>query len=230
MADSNFDIDYLITAAMILLSFLIAYIIPRIKILTDSIMKGISVAIYVIAIISMFMLNFSSPVKGNLIELPFAVSAVGTIELIIIALLSILAVRDVILYFVLEKKFGIEWYPFIISLYFVVILTQNLITQYNLEFNNAVISIIYLITALSWITFGFIYRYVFIRRFGLGLSIVSVAKLFIIDLSFLSQGFRIVSYFVFGLTLIAISFVYQYFNKRIENIGEVIPDDKKNNC
>jgi uncharacterized membrane protein len=110
-----------------------------------------------------------------------------------------------------------------------VILTQNLITQYNLEFNNAAISIIYLITALAWITFGFVKRYIFIRRFGLGLSILSVAKLFIIDLSFLSLGYRIISYFVFGVVLIAISFVFQYFNKRIESIGEVMPDDKKSN-
>jgi len=130
---------------------------------------------------------------------------------------------------VIEEKLGLEWYPLIISFYFVVILTQNLITQYGLGFNNAVISIIYLITALTWITFGFIKRYAFIRRFGLGLSMLSVAKLFIIDLSFLSQGKKIVSYFIFGVTLIAISFVYQYFSKRIENIGEVMPDDEKTN-
>lgn len=95
----------------------------------------------------------------------------------------------------------------------------NLITQYDLGFNNALISIIYLITALVWITFGFIRRYGFIRRFGLGLSMLSVAKLFIIDLAFLSQGYRIASYFIFGVTLIAISFIYQYFSKRIDNIG-----------
>jgi len=57
---------------------------------------------------------------------------------------------------------------------------------------------------------------------------LSVAKLFIIDLAFLTQGYRIVSYFVFGIILLAISFVYQYFNKKLENICEVMPDDKKN--
>jgi len=48
------------------------------------------------------------------------------------------------LYFVIDHKLGIEWYPLAISLYFVIILTQNLITQYRLEFSNAAISIIYL--------------------------------------------------------------------------------------
>ena len=39
-----------------------------------------------------------------------------------------------------------------------------------------------------WIVFGFIKRYTFIRRFGLGLSVMSVAKLFLIDLYDLSTG------------------------------------------
>lgn len=225
--DSSFSLNYLIIGAMIVISFLAAYFIPRIRVLCDNVMKGISVAIYSISLMALFFLNFTSPVVGDLNEVSMAISVVGTIELAVIALLSILALRDLILCLVMERKLGIEWFPFIISSYFVLILTQNLITQYNLGFNNAVISIIYLTTSLAWITFGFIKRYVFIRRFGLGLSILAVAKLFIIDLAFLSQGHRIVSYFVFGVTLIAISFVYQYFNKRIESIGEVMPDDKK---
>jgi len=226
---SSINLDYLIIAAMILVSFLTAYIVPRIRILCDNVMKGISLVIYALALLALFFLNFSSPVRGLMQEVPVAVSIIGTAELVVIALLAILAMRDLILCLVIEEKLGLEWYPLIISFYFVVILTQNLITQYGLGFNNAVISIIYLITALTWITFGFIKRYAFIRRFGLGLSMLSVAKLFIIDLSFLSQGKKIVSYFIFGVTLIAISFVYQYFSKRIENIGEVMPDDEKTN-
>lgn len=147
----------------------------------------------------------------------------------VIAVLAVLAMRDLLLHFVVRRELGIEWYPLVLSFYFILLLTQNLIIQYSLEFNNAVISIIYIATALAWITFGFIKRYVLIRRFGLGLSTLSVAKLFLIDLAFLTQGYRIVSYFVFGIILIAISFVYQYFNKRIDNISGVMPDDKKDN-
>jgi len=185
-------------------------------------------SIYALALLTLFSLNFTSPVKGYLVEMPLAISIVGTLELALIAFLSILAVRDLVLYFVIDHKLGIEWYPLAISLYFVIILTQNLITQYRLEFSNAAISIIYLAAALTWIIFGFAKRYVFIRRFGLAMSMLSVAKLFIIDLAFLTQGYRIVSYFVFGIILLAISFVYQYFNKKLENICEVMPDDKKN--
>ena len=226
---SSFDVDYLITAAIVLVSFILAYFIPRIKVLLDRFMKVLSTIIYAIGLIILFVLNFNSPVIGQLNEVPLTISIIGTIELAVIALLSILVVRDLVLTLVTEKKLGIEWYQLIISFYFVVILTQNLITQFKLEMNNAAISIIYLITALAWITFGFLKKYVLIRRFGLGMCILAVAKLFIIDLSFLSQGYRIVSYFVFGVTLIAISFVYQYFNKRIDTISGVISDDKKDN-
>lgn len=229
LTNSSLNLDYLTIAAMILVSFLTAYIIPRIRILCDNVMKVISVVIYSSALLALFFLNLNSPVRGHLHAVTVAVSIIGTVELVVIAILAILALRDLILFFVMEGNLGIEWCPLIISFYFVVILTQNLIIQYGLGFNNAVISIIYLITALIWITFGFIKRYAFIRRFGLGLSILSVAKLFIIDLSFLSSGYRIVSYFVFGVMLIAISFIYQYFSKRIDSIGEVMPDDEKNN-
>lgn len=219
LQNSSLNMDYLISAAMILVSLLTAYTIPRIRIIYDSVMKVISVSIYAVALIGLFFLNFGSPVKGSLHDVTAAVSIVGTIELIVIAIFAVLALRDLILCLVMEGKLGIEWYPLILSSYFVVILTQNLITQYGLGFNNALISIIYLITAFAWITFGFIRRYAFIRRFGLGLSILSVAKLFIIDLAFLSQGYKIISYFIFGVTLIAISFVYQHFSKKIDNIG-----------
>lgn len=219
LQNSSLNLDYLISAAMILVSLLTAYTIPRIRLLCDNVMKVISVTIYAVALIGLFFLNFGSPVRGSLHEVTTAVSIIGTIELIVIAIFAVLALRDLILCLVMEGKLGIEWYPFIISSYFVVVLTQNLITQYGLGFNNALISIIYLITAFAWITFGFIRRYAFIRRFGLGLSILSVGKLFIIDLAFLSQGYKIVSYFIFGVTLIAISFVYQHFSKKIDNIG-----------
>jgi uncharacterized membrane protein len=117
---------------------------------------------------------------------------------------------------VTQRKKGIEWMPLVVSGYFVILLTQNLIAQYNLNFSSAVISVIYVLTALAWIIYGFTRRFAFIRRFGLALAIFAVIKLFLIDLATLTQGYRIVSYFALGVTLIAISFVYQYFSKRLE--------------
>ncbi|MDD4049105.1 MAG: DUF2339 domain-containing protein [Clostridia bacterium] len=227
---SYLNVDYLIFALMIVVSYLIAYIIPRIRILSDFVMKCISMVIYGLALMSLFILNVDSFIQWNYLgcaSVPLIINIIGTIVLVIISLLSLLALRDLILCLVMERKLGVEWYPLVVSAYFVLILTQSLITQYHLGFNNAAISIIYVLMALSWIIFGFVKRYALLRRFGLGLSILAVAKLFILDLSFLSQGARIISYFAFGITLIAISFVYQYFNKRLELKGELLPDEKK---
>ena len=111
--------------------------------------------------------------------------------------------------------------------YFIILLSHNLIAQFSLSFSSAAISIIYALTALAWIIFGFIRRFVFIRRFGLALAIFAVIKLFLLDLSGLTQGFRILSYFALGISLIGISFVYQYFSKRLElKEGMSIHDEK----
>ncbi len=231
--NSYWQADYLIFALMIMVSYLLAYLIPRISLLSDFVMKGISLVIYSVALLSLFTLNGGkTPIRWYYYAnepVPLSLELMGALVLIIIGLLSILALRDLVLCLVLERKLGVEWYPLVISAYFVLILTQCLITQYHLAFTNAVISIIYVVTALSWIILGFVRRYALIRRFGLALAILAVAKLFLLDLSFLSQGGRIISYFSFGVTLLAISFVYQYFQRRLEIKGEVMPNEPKIN-
>ena len=221
-----FDITYLTMALAILSTFLIAYAAPRIKKLSDMGTKAISIGLYMIGIILLFGLNsMSSPYYA---EVPLTVTVLGTAALVLISLLSVFAMRDLIKQIVMGRVLGVEWYPLIISAYFVIILTQNLITQYNLSFTSAWISIIYVVTALGWILFGFAKRYSFIRKAGLGLALLAVAKLFIIDLASLTEGYRIISYFVLGVTLVAISFVYQYFNKRLEIKMEVADVSEEN--
>ena len=68
---------------------------------------------------------------------------------------------------------------------------------------------------------GFAKRGVMLRRFGLGLSVAVVGKLFLIDMSSLTTGYKIISYFSLGISLVAISFVYQYFNKKLELKEEI---------
>jgi len=222
-----FSPDYLIYAASIAVTFLLAYFTPRIKSLADNGMKIISMIMYIAGIIALFVLNNDSPVSFLAATTPFSIKIAGTAILILISLLSVLAMREVAMGFVVDRHAAIEWYPILISFYAVIILTQNLITQYGLEFQSLTISLIYIVTALLWIIYGFLKRYAYIRRFGLGLSILATAKLVFLDLSGLSPAGRIISYFAFGIFLLGISLVYQYFNKRLELHAEVIPDEKK---
>jgi len=209
----HYNPAYLTVALTIALTFVLAYIAPRIKILSDMGVKIISINLYIAGILWLLVLNGNtSPVFNTA---PSGTLIIGIIILTAISLLSVFAMHDLIKLIVMERKLGVEWYPLIVSAYFVIIFTQNLITQYNLPFSSMWISIIYVLTALAWIVFGFAKRYSLIRKFGLGLALLSVVKLFLIDLSALTSGYRIISYFTLGITLVAISFVYQYFNKRL---------------
>lgn len=213
--NSSIDVDYLLHTLCIITGFLLAYVIPEIRPLTDWGMKWISRFIYGVSVIWLMILNtVSSPVvSGNIM---MEATILGSAILILVNLLSVLAMMKLIKGMVLDRILGVEWYPLISSIYFVIILTQNMITQYKLEFTNFGISIIYILLAFSWIVFGFLKKYSFLRRFGLGLSFLAMAKLFLLDLMILTKGYRIISYFAFGIVLIAISFVYQYFNKRLD--------------
>ncbi len=234
LSDINLDggiysIDYLIAVTAVVCTFLIAYALPRIKTLHGPGIKILALILYSIGILRLFIINNTTNPLNSSLPAPLGIMIMVTTVLVVVGLISVLAVRDLMNLIVTWRKSGIEWYPLIISAYFVVLLTQNLITQYRLSFSNAAISIIFVLTALAWIIFGFIRRYSYIRRFGLGLSILAVIKLFLIDLSALTQGYEVVSYFTLGITLVAISFVYQYFSKRLELKEEVTVDAQEDN-
>ena len=215
-----FQINYLVSAASITATFFIAYAVARIKTLSSPGMKVLSVIFYCVGIIWMFVNNgVGAPVAARYLRdaaQNFGVTAAGTAILAALGVLSVLAVRDAVKTVVVERKKGIEYLPLIVSGYFVLLLSQNLTVQYNLSFSSAAISVIYAFASLAWIVFGFMRRFAFMRRFGLALAIFSVAKLFLIDLSTLTEGYRIVSYFALGAALVAISFTYQYFSKQFE--------------
>jgi len=212
------QIYYLVSASSITTAFIIAYIITRIKLLGDKGIKVFSITMYVIGIILLFILNSTSTplYYYNRINPNAGIIIAGTVILIILGVLSVLAIRDAMKVIIIRRKKGIEWLPLVVSGYFIVFLSHNLVLHFNLNFTSAVISIIYVLTALAWIIYGFMRRFAFIRRFGLALAIFAVVKLFIVDLYGLTQGYRIFSYFALGLTLVAISFVYQYFSKKLE--------------
>jgi len=96
------------------------------------------------------------------------------------------------------------------------VITQGLVFHYDLAFASLWISLVYIFAALAWVVFGFNMRTVLMRRLGLALALLTVGKVFLIDLTGLSQGQRVVSLFVMGAVLVGISFVYQLFSKRLE--------------
>ncbi|MNI73332.1 hypothetical protein D3C73_1293330 [compost metagenome] len=73
--------------------------------------------------------------------------------------------------------------------------------------------------------FGFRRRYVYIRRFGLALSLLATGKLLLYDLTLLNTGSKIIAYFSFGLCLLGISYLYQRVSARMEEAYAVKDQD-----
>lgn len=105
-------------------------------------------------------------------------------------------------------------YVLIVSLYGLFTFTIVLEINHWLAFTSCIISIAYLITAAVWIVYGFLRERPLTRRFGLGLSLVSAAKLFLLDFRGIDAMWRTLMFTGFGLTLLCISFVYGYFEHK----------------
>ncbi len=70
-------------------------------------------------------------------------------------------------------------------------------------------SALFMIFGALQLTVGFWRRSAFLRWQALILLAVSIGKVFLVDVSELSQGYRIVSFLGLGALLLAVSFVYQ---------------------
>ncbi len=213
-----YDTDFLVGLLLITITFITAFGFTRIRLILDNGVRFISLGLYLITIFSVS----SQMMSGRLLRVmpgdgsvPFYALAVSGILFLVIGVIAVIALRYVMMFFVLEARMPMEWLPLAMSIYFFILISQIIITQYSVAITSIVISLAYVVSALGWVAFGFWKRSAYVRKFGLGLSVLSAAKLFLIDLPDLSQGYRIVSYFAFGITLLAISFIYQYFNKRI---------------
>jgi uncharacterized membrane protein len=194
-------------------TLIFAAILPRIKAVYDSGMRVISHIIAYSGLLWLFILNFSRYESGeHFTAIAFAFAVVN--------LLSVFALADVLNYYFKRNSLRSEWFPFLLSCYFMVILTQQLLVLYRVPFAGMAISLVYAGLALAWCIFGFWKRFTFMRRLGLGLTLVVVCKLFIIDLWRLTEGYRIITYFVLGAVLLGISFVYQHFTKKLESGGK----------
>jgi uncharacterized membrane protein len=199
---SNF---YGIQIILILITFTIALLITRIKILAGSGSKAIAALMHIVGIMWLFTFNLGE--YSEFFGMMMLNSAAQTAALF--------ALNDVInIYSAGGKKPQLK--IVFLSGYFLIILTQGMMVQGGASFNNALISIIYAVTAFAWIILGFRLNNKPVRKFGLQLTIASVAKLLVIDTLALSVEMRIISYISLGLILMLISFVYQKLSRESE--------------
>lgn len=215
--ETPITLEYLMFALFAAMTLTLGWLLPKISRLKDLGVEIIGMAYFVMGIISISLIGvFLSPTSGDITNHPADIAAIATISLAALNGLGVLAIYNLIHKAVTKNALKPQHLPLLTSSYAVLMLTVILITDFGLLFGSFIISSIYIITALIWTIIGFARRYVLLRRFGLGLALFSVAKLFLMDLRHLDQELRILSYFIMGIVLIAISFVYQHFSKKLD--------------
>jgi uncharacterized membrane protein len=84
------------------------------------------------------------------------------------------------------------------------------------------ISVVWTVYGGALLTFGIARRSRLLRLMGLMLLGLTIFKVFLFDLSSLERLYRIISFIVLGLILLAVSFLYQRYRQRV---AELIGDD-----
>ena len=176
--------------------------------ITDRVVSAISLCISAWAVLAALVLNTSAIISSTR-----PIADIGL--LIIFNLFSVFVVFNGVN--TIRKLWSniVEGLSLVTSAYGLVLITMVLMVQYEYSMTSMVLSAIGMIAAFLWITFGFVRHNRTMRLFGLVFSIFSLAKLFFVDLYFLPASMRIVSYFIFGIIFLAISFVYQFFSRRL---------------
>lgn len=84
-----------------------------------------------------------------------------------------------------------------------------------LELNDGWITIAWAIEAIAILIAGFRYELSFVRKAGIVLLLLTIVKVFIIDLSDLETLYRIMSFMVLGAILMGASFLYSKYKDRL---------------
>lgn len=206
----------------------LAYTLTKVTVLYDRVVKVYCVILYGIGCLTSLLVTLTEPALSEPIADNSAVSYISLGLLIGYNLFVFFIGRDFLIAVIRRQFKSIELYPLLAGVYLLGILTAFLSVQFRLGDISLAFSLLYLLLSIAFIMYGFSKKYVYIRRLGLGLSLLSTGKLFLYDLSLLTTGSKIVAYFCFGLVLLGISFIYQKLSNRQGNPDVQIKADSKN--
>ncbi len=215
---NNYGFYHWILMAVITIG--LGYLITHIKLLYDKVIRGFSIFLYILSDLLCIILSMGLPVlqpeSGNPILNCFTL-----LILLIYNTFVFINIRSLILQWIHGRKISLEFYPVLLGLYLLGSITGFLIVQFHFGAVNLLFSFIYLGIAIGFIIYGFMRRFIYIRRLGLGLTLFAIAKLFIYDLSSLNSAGKIIAYFGFGIVLLVVSFIYQKVKNSVEDYHDV---------
>jgi hypothetical protein len=210
----QFDFYEVMLAAMLTIG--LAYGLSRTSVLYDKIVNYYTWFLYVVGYVMCLSITLNEPVLRSNYADNSAAEYFALVLLIGFNILVFFSGRDFLLSVLRRGYRNMEMYPVILGVYLLGVATVFLNVQFRLGEVSLLFSFLYLLLAIGYIVYGFRYKYVYIRRLGLGLTLFATAKLVFYDLSSLSAGGKIIGYFCFGLVLLGISYVYQKVSSKLE--------------
>lgn len=186
----------------------LAYGMPKVRLIYDMKVQWFSWSLYGVALALCLWENLATPLlRGVTADRTAEYLALGVL---VFYNLVVLAGFRAVLPGVLQKKYAnLELYPLLLVILLLGDTTMFLVGQFHLASTNLLFSLIYLLVGIGSIQYGFRQKFIYVRRFGLGLALLATAKLFVYDLHFLSLLHKIFAYFCFGIVLLGISYLYQ---------------------
>ena len=166
-----------------------------------------SICIYVVGLLCLFSGNISSGFISH-------EGLLTAVVIILVNVISVAAVLDIVKRAETLANRTMQSLALFVSTYALFTMTIMLNNNDWLAFTSCIISIIYILTAVCWIVLGFAKNKPLTRRFGLALTLLASGKLFLFDFSGLNDMVRTLMFIGFGITMLAISCVYGYFEKK----------------
>ncbi|RRJ62586.1 DUF2339 domain-containing protein [Paenibacillus oralis] len=201
-------------------TMVLAFALTKFALLYDKFVKIYTLVLYSISYFIGFVVTMALPALQEEAARNGAAEYVALIVLIAFNIVVFFSGKDVLFAAVRRDFRSTEWYPVIMGAYLFAVLTAFLAVQFRLGDAGLWFSLVYLLLAIGYIVYGFRYRYVYIRRVGLGLTLLSTGKMLLYDLSLLTTGSKILAFFAFGVVLLAISYIYQRVTLRLEGVKE----------
>lgn len=193
----------------------LAYGLMKARILYDTVIKYYSRSLHAIGYVMCLGVTLGIPALNAHGEYNSAENYMALVILIVFNVFIFFSGRDLLLRILGRRALGLEWIPVCLGVYLFAISTVFLAIQFRLGDVSWLFSLVYLLLAIAYIAYGFRNRYVFIRRMGLGLTLLSTGKMLLYDLSLMTTGSKIIAYFSFGLLLLGISYLYQRVSSRL---------------
>ncbi|MDG5789912.1 DUF2339 domain-containing protein, partial [Evansella sp. AB-P1] len=207
---------------MMLMAFVtigLAYALTKATFLYDKVVKYYCLFLYGIGSLIGLVVTFTTPTLQRNFSENTAIEFLALGMLITFNVLVFYSGRDILISFIRQQYKNLELYPLILAVYLLGVLAAFINVQLHLGDVGFVFSSVFLVVAIAYILYGFQKKYVYIRRLGLGLTLLSTGKLILYDLSFLTESSKILAYFCFGIALLGISYMYQKVSSNQEAIS-----------